>query len=36
MSVPKWLVPLDKSLLPGIDPFDGLDDTPACAYCEAA
>lgn len=23
-------------LLPGIDPFDGLDPTPACAFCEAA
>lgn len=23
-------------MLPGIDPFEGLDPTPACAYCEAA
>jgi hypothetical protein len=24
------------SMLPGIDPFDGLNETPACVYCEAA
>lgn len=24
------------SMLPGIDPFEGLDPTPACAFCEAA
>lgn len=26
----KW-----ASMLPGFDPFDGLDSTPACVYCEA-
>jgi hypothetical protein len=27
----KW-----KMLLPGFDPFDGLDETPGCKWCEAA
>ena len=27
----KW-----RGLLPGFDPFDGLDDTPGCKFCEAA
>lgn len=27
----KW-----ESLLPGMNPFDGLNSTPACSYCEAA
>lgn len=25
-----------RGLLPGFDPFDGLDETPGCRYCEAA
>jgi hypothetical protein len=27
----KW-----SNMLPGFDPFDGLDDTPGCKFCEAA